>query len=205
MTGLVLAVALFASRGARAESTDDLELTARTHFAASEYQAALDIYARLYARTLHPTYLRNIGRCYQNLGQPDKAISAFREYLRKAKTVTADERTEVEGFIREMEALERSQEEKAKAPAAAPAPAAPAPNLSAPPPAPTGPAAVVTSPQSRPADEAAESSPFYARWWFWTLVAVAVGGAATAVALSTGGSPPSASTNFGTMPATPSK
>ena len=34
---------------------------------------------------MHPTYLRNIARCHQNLGNPDKAISSFREYLRKAR------------------------------------------------------------------------------------------------------------------------
>ena len=64
-------------------------MKARTHFAAGEYKQALDIYARLYAETMHPTYLRNIARCHQNLGDADKAISSFREYLRKARDLTA--------------------------------------------------------------------------------------------------------------------
>ena len=68
-----------------AAADDGDELKARTHFAAGEYKQALDIYARLYAETMHPTYLRNIARCHQNLGNADKAISSFREYLRKAR------------------------------------------------------------------------------------------------------------------------
>ena len=57
-------------------------------FAAGDYRQALEIYVKLYAETLHPTYLRNIGRCQQNLGEAEKAISSFREYLRKAKDLT---------------------------------------------------------------------------------------------------------------------
>ena len=65
------------------------EMKAREAFAAGRYEEALELFAKLYAQTVHPVYLRNIGRCYQNLGDPDKAISAFREYLRKAKAITA--------------------------------------------------------------------------------------------------------------------
>src|SRR4051812_31305199 len=58
---------------------DRREMKAREAFAAGRYQEALDIYVKLYAEQLHPNYLRNIGRCYQDLGQPDQAINAFRE------------------------------------------------------------------------------------------------------------------------------
>src|SRR5512140_2433162 len=73
------------------------EMQARAAFAAGRYAEALDIFANLYAETLHPTYLRNIGRCYMNMDQPDKAGTSFREYLRKAKDLTPEERQEVEG------------------------------------------------------------------------------------------------------------
>src|SRR5262245_18844882 len=85
---------------------DRRELQAREAFAAGRYQEALDIYAKLYAEKLHPNYLRNIGRCYQDMGQPERAISSFRDYLRKAR-VSADERKEIEGFISEMEELKK--------------------------------------------------------------------------------------------------
>lgn len=208
---LVLLLALSASNRAAAQQ-EDVELTARTHFAAGEYQQALDIYAKLYAQTLHPTYLRNVGRCYQNMGKPDEAISAFREYLRKAENLEPKRRAEVEGFIHEMEDLKRRRE----APRPLTAVPAEAPSMSAPI---AGPVAAPSAPpptgraddSSRieaslkaqsPAPEDQESSPVYARWWFWTAIAaVAVGSVAAAVVLSAGSGTPTAQTTFSTMPA----
>jgi tetratricopeptide (TPR) repeat protein len=169
---------------ARAAGEDD-ELRARTFFAAAKYQEALDIYARLYAETLHPTYLRNIGRCYQKMGDADRAISSFEEYLRKAKDLSAEQRAEIEGYVADMEKMKRS-----RATAAAPPPAG-----TGPPPAPSSPdmsspalldsSTVVTKTASD-----SEADPFYTRWWFWTAVAaVAVAGIASAVLLSAGDSP----------------
>lgn len=43
------------------------------------------------------------------------------------------------------------------------------------------------------AEQKAEpSGPLYAKWWFWGIAAVAIGGTATAIALSSGGGSPSA-------------
>ncbi|MEA2700461.1 MAG: Tetratricopeptide repeat [Myxococcales bacterium] len=151
-------------------ATDKRELQAREDFAAGRYQEAVDIFAKLYAEKLHPNYLRNIGRCYQNLGQPEKAISAFREYLRKAKTVSADERAEVEGYIKEMEDLEaRKQAPPATPPPSASSPASPLPPAALMPvAAPADSATLATTPA--PAAAANESSPIYTRWWFWGIV-----------------------------------
>src|SRR5256885_4377392 len=118
--GRWLLVAALATRGALAASPAEAapprrEMQAREAFAAGNYKDALNLYAKLYAETLHPTYLRNIGRCHQNLGEPEKAIASFREYLRKAKGLSAEERTEVEGFISEMEEL-RARNSKGEAP-----------------------------------------------------------------------------------------
>ncbi|HEY5447466.1 MAG TPA: hypothetical protein VIQ54_01905, partial [Polyangia bacterium] len=68
LTVMVVLCALAFSPGAIAAGDDGAEMKARTHFAAGEYKEALEIYARLYAETMHPTYLRNIARCHQNLG-----------------------------------------------------------------------------------------------------------------------------------------
>src|SRR6185369_1898085 len=106
---LALLVTL-AARPALAQTSGDQEKQAREAFALGNYTGALEIYGRLYAETAHPTYLRNIGRCYQNLGEPEKAISSFREYLRQGKNVTADQRAQIEGYIREMEELKRQRE-----------------------------------------------------------------------------------------------
>jgi hypothetical protein len=59
---------------------------------------------------LHPVYLRNIGRCHQKMRDPVKAIDAFRDYLGKSKNIAADERTEIEGYIKEMEDLKKQRE-----------------------------------------------------------------------------------------------
>jgi tetratricopeptide (TPR) repeat protein len=115
---LAVVLALLAAAPAPMDEEERRELQARTLFAAGEYRQSLDIYARLYAETMHPTYLRNVGRCHQNLGDPDKAIASFREYLRKARTLDAAGRAEIEGFIAEMELQRRSR--VVPAPASAP-------------------------------------------------------------------------------------
>jgi len=184
---IVLGVLLLATGlagAARADQARDDELKARKLFGAGNFQGALDIYTDLFARNPHPTYMRNIGRCYQNLGEPERAIPAFREYLRTAKDLTPAARTEVEGFIKEMEDLERS---RAAPPAATPPPAtAPPPKLEAPPPAAaSAPAAGTLTLQSAPPAEASGS--IVSRWWFWTAAAVVVAGAVTTVVLASGG------------------
>ena len=123
-----LALAFIATRADAAG--DQRELKARKEFAAGRYQQALDLFAELYAETLHPVYLRNIGRCYQNLGDADKAIITFRDYLRKHKTITAEERAEVEGFIADMEALKKQKAAEA-APPPTPEPEKPPPSRKA--------------------------------------------------------------------------
>ena len=179
---LLLSLAVTAAAHAGTEKTE--KLRARTHFAAGEYQQALEIYARLYAETMHPTYLRNIARCHQNLGNADKAISSFREYLRKAKDLSPDQRAEIEGYIAEMEQLKRSQAGGANAPPRAGPPAATAP------PEPTP--ALVGPPTVSASGAREDEGAFYTRWWFWAVVAgVAAAGITTALLLR-GDSGPSA-------------
>ena len=183
LTAVVLLLALAASPAvALAAGDEGAELKARTHFAAGEYKEALEIYARLYAETMHPTYLRNIARCHQNLGNPDKAISSFREYLRKARDLSPDQRAEIEGYIAEMEQLKQTKATAPAASATAP-PATPPP--AAPPPSEASPALVGPPTVTASGARDDEGGGFYTRWWFWTIVAgVAIGGAAAAFLLT---------------------
>jgi hypothetical protein len=163
---------------AAAKRTDKREVEARKAFAAGQYQQALELYADLYADKVHPTFLRNIGRCYQNLRQPEKAINAFRDYLRQAKSLTTAERREVEGYIAEMEQLQKDQEAAQAAAASPPTPPAPATVPATPPVAlepPAGAGTVQLSDQT-PAPPPAPT-PFYKKGWFWGVVGVAVAGA----------------------------
>jgi hypothetical protein len=165
---LATLVTVAAAPGAAAPA-DKRELQAREAFAAGRYNDALDLYAKLYADKLHPTYLRNVGRCYQNLGDPDHAISSFREYLRQAKDVTPTERAQVEGYIAEMEVLKRQREAAEATKVAKPVATTPLPPPTAVTAAPA-PSVLLTQPPPPPA----ESPPFYKRGVFWGVVAGAV-------------------------------
>ena len=132
----VLAVA---SPPALAAPVDKRELEARADFAAGRYQKAVDTFAQLFADTGDPLYLRNIGRCYQKMKRTQEAIDSFQEYLLKGKNLSKSERQEIEGYIKEMQALKASE---APPPAPVVTPPAPPP-VAAPPPAPLAPMPVV--------------------------------------------------------------
>ena len=175
---------------------DRREIDARTAFARGDYREALSLYVKLYAETLHPTYLRNVGRCYQNLGEADKAISSFRDYLRKAKDLPPEKRQEIEGYIAEMEALKRQQ--------AAGTAAAPAPSATQPPTHTEPPAGGVLPPALAPSDSTASAGapglqvetraapepapPLHRRWYFWAAIGTGLVVAAVAVAVAASGS-----------------
>jgi tetratricopeptide (TPR) repeat protein len=105
---------------------DPREATARKFFAAGKYEAAIDVYAEMYKDKPHANFLFNIGRCYQNLDEPARAIASFREFLRRAEHVAPKDKERALAFIREMEAqkAEREQAERALPPAAEEPPAA---------------------------------------------------------------------------------
>jgi tetratricopeptide (TPR) repeat protein len=180
--------------GGAAQADRAKEMKARESFAAGRYDEALELFARLYAETLHPVYLRNIGRCHQKMRQPQMAIDAFQDYIAKSKKLPGDERREIEGYIKEMETLRDAQARTTQAvplPAPVPAPppvvAPPVPvALTAPTPRPAGgtpPSLVATAPPPSRSD----SSPVYARWWFWTAIGVVAAGAVAAALLLPGG------------------
>jgi tetratricopeptide (TPR) repeat protein len=179
---LVVILALAAGQAAAADRPADrqMELKAREAYAAGRYDEALNLYAKLYAETLHPVYLRNIGRCHQKLREPQKAIDAFIDYLGKSKKISPEEKAEIEGYIHEMDLLRQQQQVQKPV---EPAPPAPPPPAAAPPP-PTAPVMLTAAPGPAPASEEA---PVYKKWWFWTIIgAVAVGGVVTALMLSSG-------------------
>jgi hypothetical protein len=210
---LLLAVILAVVCGGRATvhaapAGDKREVQARKDFAAGRYQQAVDLFAELFAELGDPVYLRNIGRCYQEMGKPADAIRSFRYYLQKMTDITPGERKEVEGFIAQLEKDQADHGTTTAPPTAPPAPtptpapvvakpaAAPAPEPApvtpittppptAPPPAalppsePPPPSLVVTD--AHPSETAPATSPFYGRWWFWTAVGVVVAGGVVAV------------------------
>jgi len=208
--GLGVTPAAYAAKDSEKQS----ELKARQAFAASRYDEAIEIFAQLYAETLNPIYLRNIGRCHQKKREPEKAIDAFQDYLAKGKSITSAERKEIQGYIKDMEQLRDDQAKEREAAAAKPVftPAQPAttgpgpgpgtnpattttvnvapgsnPNAvtTLPPPNDPGNPTLVATPGSRPPPE--ENHPIYKRWWFWTVLGVAAAGGVAAALLIPGG------------------
>jgi hypothetical protein len=147
---------------ATAAQRRELDRKAQLAFVAGRYQEAIDLFTQLYLDFGDAEYLRNLGRCHQRNRDPDKAIASFDEYLLKAKNLSAAERDEVKGFIREMEELKRRQAETgAPLPPApqAPAPASPPPPLEA---QPLAQAQPVPAPQpGYPAPPGQEAQPAY--------------------------------------------
>src|SRR5450432_3833388 len=124
---LTLTVATTARAADKPSEADNaLEMKARESFAAGRYDDAIDAFAKMYAKTLNPVYLRNIGRCFQKKREPQPAIDKFRDYLGQTKSgkykISGDERAEIEGYIKDMEALKEST-----APRDQPIPVPPAP------------------------------------------------------------------------------
>lgn len=163
--GAVLVMVLALAGAAQAAPKE--EKKAIQSFAAGRYDEALEIYAKLYADTLNPVYLRNIGRCHQKLKQPEKAIESFQDYLQKGKNISADEKVEINGYIKDMEAL-RDEQARQQQPAPPPTPVAPVqPIPPAPGPSVTAPgyaAQPTTSPYPAPRRAPTSSSP-PELWW----------------------------------------
>lgn len=170
--GVAVLVFLSLSVSSPAGATPEVEITpeaqsrARMHFqqgkAAFElgnFQEALGQYKTAYRIAPLPGFLFNIGQCHRNLGDLDKAVFAFRLYLRKRPE--APNREAVLQLIKELERRigERDRQQK-KVP--------------------------VYLPESRPITERPQPpppppTPVYKRWWLWTLVGLAAGGAAVGI------------------------
>lgn len=133
VTSLLSASATQAARGK--SRADDPETVAHKACVEGDYKKAISILADLFVDSRDPTYIYNQGRCYQQNHQWVSAIDRFREYLRKAKRATADERAEAEQHIAECQQL--LAEEQART-----APLPPQPPVTPPAPAPLPPPVV---------------------------------------------------------------
>ena len=160
--------------------------------AAKEYEAA-------YEQTLDANLLFNIGQAYRLAGERDKAVTAYRSFIRSAPE--SEQRHLAEGKIRELERQHSAPApalapaaQAAPAPAPPPAAAAPAATTELPAPAPIAapsPEAPSPAPVPTPAPPTAEApsklvaappeppppTPFYKGWPFWTAAGAVLAGA----------------------------
>jgi hypothetical protein len=117
---------------ARAQAADPRETKSRSECLAGRFQAGVDLLAQMFAETGDVNYIYNQGRCYEQNGKFSEAILRFREFLRKAKNLSAEEKAEVNGHIAECKAMKAEQESPASPGAAAPV-TPPGPVVSPPP------------------------------------------------------------------------
>ena len=145
-----------------AHAADDAqERAARKACLSGNYQKGVEILSDLFISTKNPVHIYNQGRCYEQNDRCQDAIPRFREYLRKAKDASTEERAEAENHISDCQALlgqkptEASARDAAQRPATSVVPTDRPParevNLVSPPP----PNAAVAAP--RPVDQVVTS------------------------------------------------
>jgi tetratricopeptide (TPR) repeat protein len=151
------------------------------------YEEAARQYEAAYRLVQDPILLFNLGQSWRLGGQPDKALTAYRAYLRTAPP-DAPNRDSVQRRIHDLEST-----------VATTRPGQPAPTLASPPmPAPpaetSAPAVAVTMvPADRP--------PVYRRWWFWAGAGAALAAITlSAVLLSSRGGTTPPATPLGNQP-----
>jgi tetratricopeptide (TPR) repeat protein len=163
-----------ATTDARAEARR-LARTGQVYYESGQFERALDAYRAAYETAPAPGVLFNMGQCYRQLGEHERAIFFLQGYLRGSPE--APNRADVEALIvDEQAALER----QAATAAADVAPDAPPDASEA---APPGDTAVTVEPAV--VVEPAPSRPVYRRWWFWTVIGVVVAGATAGVLVGT--------------------
>jgi len=180
-------IVLFFASVALAQAQDPREIEARKDCLSGKYQAGTGLLAELFAETGNANFVYNQARCFEQNSKPDEAIQRFREYLRIAGNLSADDKAGVEGHIAECRAMVAEQEQRSSAPmetgkSGAAAPTTPVPSAAV---APPTEASTALTPIPALPEEPRVDRPIYKKWWFWTGVgAVVVAGTVTAFVLS---------------------
>jgi hypothetical protein len=132
---------------AKPTAADPRPAEARKACAAGKVDRGIQILAEIIVENGDANAVYNQARCYQQNGRPEQAVARFREYLRTAAQLAPADRTQVEGYIVELEAEIETKARRAALPATAatgapagsaataaseepaPPPAAPAPTM----------------------------------------------------------------------------
>ena len=139
------------------------------------YEEAAGHYEEAYRLVQDPALLFNVGQSWRRAGRPDKALTAYRSYLRTAPE-EAPNRGLVARWVRELEQ---------PAPATRPAEPGRLRPPEPPPPEPAPPRLQLVAADPSPAP----SPSVFSRWWFWTAAAVVAGGVVAGVLIARDRSP----------------
>jgi hypothetical protein len=104
--------------------------------AAGDFRKGVETLAELYVETNDTTYIYNQARCYEQNHQWVGAIDRFREYLRKAPNLSAEDSAETEKHIADCRALQAEEEKQTAPPPQVTPPPPTSPGLPPPPPSP---------------------------------------------------------------------
>jgi tetratricopeptide (TPR) repeat protein len=147
---------------------------AEEKFNVGRFDEALADYQAAYEVEPLPAFLFNIGQCYRNLGNYERAQFFFRRYV--ALAPRSPNRAAADRLIAEMDELAAEQSNETNR-----APSTGRLALAAPSPAATGAAGTaVVTPVVQQTRDAPASPPVYRRAWFWAGVAVVVAGVVVA-------------------------
>jgi hypothetical protein len=130
-----------------AETREASASKARKACLAGETQVGMAILSDLFVKTKDPTWIYNQGRCLEQNGRYEEAISRFEEYLRLTKGSQGKDRDEAQ------EHLAECQSKLAKPAPIAPPVESPPPIVSSPPLPPPQPVVQVNQPQPAPSSE----------------------------------------------------
>jgi hypothetical protein len=100
-----LLVVSLAAPCARAANKGARERAARKACLSGDYAKGVEILSDLFIDTRDATYIFNQGRCFEQNGRCEDAITRFREYLRKAGDISPETRADTEKHIAECQAV----------------------------------------------------------------------------------------------------
>lgn len=171
------AIAEETTSGYEADATEATRL-----YKQGRYEEAAAIFVKLSVD--YPDMLvfeRNLGACYYYLRKPEPAISNLRSYLGKKKEIEPEDKARIDGWIAEMEEVQKEMEEVQKQHAAAEAARAAQAAVQV-----SGPLDVGTVATAMPVADTTPvaTRPLYTRWWFWTAVGALTAGSVTAFLLA---------------------
>jgi tetratricopeptide (TPR) repeat protein len=200
---LSLICVLALAAGAAADPTPDSAADAKrlyqegnTHFNLGEYDKAAENFKEAYRLSKKPLLLYNVAQAYRLGHEPDKALTFYKNFLNSMPD--AENRAEVEQYIKDLEALVASQDATAKKPPTGTV--APDEHVKIPPPdkAVTGPSG--PSGPSVPEERHDQGRPIYKKWWFWAGIGAVAVGATVAVVAASGGGKSAPTGSLGTTP-----
>ena len=152
------------------------------HFNLQEYKQSIEDFEAAYRLKPDPVFLYNLAQAHRLSENAERALYFYRAYLRSS--TNPPNRHEVEGRIETLEKLLAEKQQLAKPPDHTLPPYDGKTPQPTPEPAPiVGPTPTSAPVVVQPVRHADSRTPVYKKWWLWTIVGVAVVGAAVGVGL----------------------